>query len=975
MTRWPRVTALIRGHRGLTALLIIPFAVFGLPVAFGRSFLDGDNFLQNFPLRVLVGEDLRHGHLPLVDPYIFGGAPLLAGFNAGAAYPLTWLFAVLPSQIAWLVNLSFPYDVAVLGMYLFLRRQPMSQTAATFGAAAFAFAGYMSGQIVHIDLISSASWLPWILCAVHALTRRPAGTGGADIGGAGTGRCRQRWWAAGLAVAVGLSVTAGGVEAIIDGGVLVAIYLAWRVVTERFFRDGNVRSSLHASSLIIGGLVGAVALSAAQWLPGLAFVSQSQRAVPTYAFFSSGSLQIRLFSLVASPFAFGTNQNVPVPYLGTYNFPEVTSYVGVLALIAACSLFAARWRRRPEARSWWIWYVVLIVGALSAFGAQTPFGHLMFAIPGVKDERLLNRNLLLVDFSLAVLFAWWVHVLLDSHRPENREDHAGAVARPTRRRWTEQALACIPLAVITVLCVAAWVLGARFATLFGGSAGVTASQARWIAGCATVGLAIAGVATWVVLTEGRHTLRRLHRLLTAVFTADLVFFSVLVVHLPLTMGEVHANTPFAARLSSIAANGRFVIYDPDQFHSSQLFSFGRADTNILRHQPDGQGYAALVGQRYYRATGAHRQENLNPSTLAGPVWDNLDTRVLLSLPSYFLTPVPGQRARRSRRPATNAARTQFPSDKPESYTGWPTPVIDRVPLAPGATYQWYFGGVRTVDWATIPIPSGSPGDVAVGLVTATGATRWLPTSVIATSGTGAHRSVTIALGSPTVAAGLVVRNPARSTATTSIAAGQTLTVGVPMVRTVEDGSVLLDGRLQYGVHPPHWRFTGMLGSFGIFVNTRAGGWAFGTALGGGAPPAGTVVVGHQPQNDGTQTVSVHATGPVRIVVSAAWSPGWRATVRSMGAGPRTPATSGPVGHSGPLQALAITKAGDYQVTLTYRPTVDVVGIAVSTVTALALGLWALLAAVAVTRRRRGQRLLPPPLPTPPVPPTVRSFNR
>ena len=33
----------------------IPFVVFGVPELFGWVFLDGDNFLQNFPMRVLVG--------------------------------------------------------------------------------------------------------------------------------------------------------------------------------------------------------------------------------------------------------------------------------------------------------------------------------------------------------------------------------------------------------------------------------------------------------------------------------------------------------------------------------------------------------------------------------------------------------------------------------------------------------------------------------------------------------------------------------------------------------------------------------------------------------------------------------------------------------------------------------------------------------------------------------------------------------
>ncbi len=83
---------------------------------------------------------------PSWNPYLFSGTPLLGGFNAGAAYPTTWLMAVLPTFAAWWLNLALAYDVALLGTYLFLRRQSVGVTAATFAAATFAFAGYMTGS-------------------------------------------------------------------------------------------------------------------------------------------------------------------------------------------------------------------------------------------------------------------------------------------------------------------------------------------------------------------------------------------------------------------------------------------------------------------------------------------------------------------------------------------------------------------------------------------------------------------------------------------------------------------------------------------------------------------------------------------------------------------------------------------------------------------------------------------------------------
>src|ERR1700729_4502814 len=99
-TRTSRVpdTGGVRRARGdvvaVAILIALPVLVFGIPALAGHTVLPGDDFSQNFPLRVLAGRQIRGGHLPLYDPYIWSGAPLLAGWNAGAVYPLTFLFAV-----------------------------------------------------------------------------------------------------------------------------------------------------------------------------------------------------------------------------------------------------------------------------------------------------------------------------------------------------------------------------------------------------------------------------------------------------------------------------------------------------------------------------------------------------------------------------------------------------------------------------------------------------------------------------------------------------------------------------------------------------------------------------------------------------------------------------------------------------------------------------------------------------------------
>ena len=141
----PQTRASGRWRRGdvwsVAILVALPVLVFGVPALLGHSVLPADDLTQSFPLRVLAGRELRGGQLPLYDPYIWSGAPLLAGWNAGAAYPLTFLFATLPATAAWTANLIITWAVAGLGMFCFLRALRLGSLPSLLGGLSFAFAG------------------------------------------------------------------------------------------------------------------------------------------------------------------------------------------------------------------------------------------------------------------------------------------------------------------------------------------------------------------------------------------------------------------------------------------------------------------------------------------------------------------------------------------------------------------------------------------------------------------------------------------------------------------------------------------------------------------------------------------------------------------------------------------------------------------------------------------------------------------
>ena len=149
-------------------LVALPALVFGVPALLGHAVLPGDDLTQNFPLRVLAGHQLRSGQLPLYNPYVWSGAPLLGGWNAGAAYPLTVLFAVLPATAAWTLNMIITWAVAGLGMFAFLRALRLACVPSLLGALSFAFAGAMSAQVAHFGLVAGMSWVPvQLLCVLR----------------------------------------------------------------------------------------------------------------------------------------------------------------------------------------------------------------------------------------------------------------------------------------------------------------------------------------------------------------------------------------------------------------------------------------------------------------------------------------------------------------------------------------------------------------------------------------------------------------------------------------------------------------------------------------------------------------------------------------------------------------------------------------------------------------------------------------
>jgi hypothetical protein len=943
-------------------LVALPTLVFGVPALLGHAVLPGDDLTQNYPLRVLVGNEIRSGHLPLFDPYTWSGSALLAGWNAGAAYPLTLLFAVLPGLAAWSAGLIITWAVAGVGMFCYLRALRLACLASFLGALSFALAGAMAAQVTHFGLVAGMSWVPLALLAVLRLSRGTGSPSGRLPGKAGRllagkagrllpgkaglspGMAGRLRWTGLLGLAIGLVILAGEPRAIVDAFVIISGYAVWEII--RVWRySGNIRRAASPAISVACGFLLGLGLGAVQWLPGLAAISTSQRGTGSLALFSSGSLPDRWLLLTLVPDVLGGSGSLGQPaFFATYNLTEVTSYVGLLPLVAAFALLARLriGRRLPE---WLIWHLMAAVGVVLALGGNTPLGVVLYHLPLFGSQRLQSRNILMLDLALAVLLAYWLDRPFPARARRLRVHPAERVVRTvgTVRAWravrgwrvsAETLLGVLPpLAVLAIVALSlTWGAGLLhwLGTGAAQSADVIGRLRPWL-----VPYAVLAVAAIALVVCGRRLAPRWRAWILAGFVVtDIVVFTVLGVVDVGAPGVTGASAAGAARpaashgvsqdgnsrdgvsqsggspqgasrltaadsslaqiptaaarpVSALSFPGRFAIYDPGLLDSADLSVLGPPDLNDMTADgmPSVQGYSSIVEGTYASVTGSHEatgegQNVLSPAAVGNGTLDQLDTSVLLTLPAYLTT---------SGRPADSSSGSSSSGGSGGSSGAGQRDITSN------ERTTWYLG--ESVDVSRVVVPdTDARADAAagteIGLVAPDGSTHWFRARAVSSS--------------------LEISLPEPMTATTVVgqASGAPCSLGAPSIISADGGVLVADGELQNDLVPPRWGLAGFDGPFAVFSDRFAVGPLTVQALPGESSAGASVsYVAGAPGDPTIATVS--SAHGVRLVRSVAAIPGWSATWQPVNGR----ATQLPVQADGLVQAVDVPPG---QGTVTWR---------------------------------------------------------
>jgi Bacterial membrane protein YfhO len=124
------------------------------------------------PYVKVLHDDMVHRWLPLWDPYVGSGAPLLANMAPAVLSPMRLIVASVEKPAFWDFYLLLRLFLAAFFTYLFAREVGIGFTGSLVAGIAFSLSGHFIYYINMADL-DAQIWLPALLLATHKLAEKP----------------------------------------------------------------------------------------------------------------------------------------------------------------------------------------------------------------------------------------------------------------------------------------------------------------------------------------------------------------------------------------------------------------------------------------------------------------------------------------------------------------------------------------------------------------------------------------------------------------------------------------------------------------------------------------------------------------------------------------------------------------------------------------------------------------------------------
>jgi len=148
-------------------LLLIELLFFFRPIFFGEVLYFRDLHSHFLPKRELVAEYLSEFEVPLWDPYLQGGKPLLGNPNNMALYPSNLLYLFFSGPRALTIEILLHHLMAMLAVYIFCRMLSLRQPSSFLAAVIYGFSGFMLSATNLLNWLIALAYLPVLFCFWH----------------------------------------------------------------------------------------------------------------------------------------------------------------------------------------------------------------------------------------------------------------------------------------------------------------------------------------------------------------------------------------------------------------------------------------------------------------------------------------------------------------------------------------------------------------------------------------------------------------------------------------------------------------------------------------------------------------------------------------------------------------------------------------------------------------------------------------
>lgn len=124
------------------------------------------------PWNHFISESIRGGELPLWNPYLKNGFPMMG--LPDTWYPITWVISILFGMDVWGIQMDYLLHLFIggYGMFSYAKSKYIDPNYSVALGVAYMFSGVMIGNAQHLGWVIGASWLPWVYYYFENLVNR-----------------------------------------------------------------------------------------------------------------------------------------------------------------------------------------------------------------------------------------------------------------------------------------------------------------------------------------------------------------------------------------------------------------------------------------------------------------------------------------------------------------------------------------------------------------------------------------------------------------------------------------------------------------------------------------------------------------------------------------------------------------------------------------------------------------------------------